>query len=234
MEKSSAQRKSSRKNPPNLVIQHKYPTHFCRGWAGTWWGYGCCGGVRNGHFLESEKYIFRGRNLQENPQISAETATTAKFQAPKFENSEPEKCNSIPQPFHTSTRIPSPGGCDAQSLKRHKKSFAIQSLQVPCRLKSIAAGLARGTLGIGPLDPTLESASPSPTQGSIWHTNTVESGNRCRIDAKLMSKLTPEEGRARRIRGWGPGGLCLMSPSQCRASKTGPEIEKMPVTSLGG
>ena len=33
---------------------------------------------------------------------------------------------------------------------------------------------------------------------------------RCRIDAKS----TPEEGRARRIRGWGPGGLCLINPSQ--------------------
>ena len=34
--------------------------------------------------------------------------------------------------------------------------------------------------------------------------------NRCWIDAKS----TPEEGKARRIRGWGPGGLCLKSPSQ--------------------
>ena len=35
--------------------------------------------------------IFRGRSLQENPSNSAERATFAKIQAPKFENSEPEK-----------------------------------------------------------------------------------------------------------------------------------------------
>ena len=29
--------------------------------------------------------------------------------------------------------------------------------------------VVRGLLGTGPLDPTLESASPSPPQGSIWH-----------------------------------------------------------------
>ena len=34
--------------------------------------------------------------------------------------------------------------------------------------------------------------------------------NQCRID----TKSTPEEGRARRIRGWGRGGLCLINPSQ--------------------
>ena len=34
--------------------------------------------------------------------------------------------------------------------------------------------------------------------------------SRCRIDAKS----TLEEGKARRIRGWGPGGLCLINPSQ--------------------
>ena len=34
--------------------------------------------------------------------------------------------------------------------------------------------------------------------------------NRCRIDAKS----TPQKGRARWIRGWGPGGLCLINPSQ--------------------
>ena len=77
---------------------------------------------------------------------------------------------------------------------------------------------ARGLLGTGPPDPTLESASPSPPQGSIRHRFDIDSTSidpvsmsiRCRIDAKS----TPEEGRARRIRGSGPGGLCLISPSQ--------------------
>ena len=64
----------------------------------------------------------------------------------------------------------------------------------------------RGLLGTGPPDPNLEFASPSPPQGSIWHQNRVTSGYRCRIDATSTS----EEGRARRIRGWGPGGLPLI------------------------
>ena len=34
--------------------------------------------------------------------------------------------------------------------------------------------------------------------------------NRCQIDAKLI----PEEGKAMWIRGWGPGGLCQISPSK--------------------
>ena len=33
----------------------------------------------------------------------------------------------------------------------------------------------RGLLGTGPPDPTLESASPSPAQGSIWHRFHVDS-----------------------------------------------------------
>ena len=57
---------------------------------------------------------------------------------------------------------------------------------------------------------TLESALPSLLQGSTWHRNRVKSGNRRRTDAKP----TPEEGKARRIRGRGPGGLCLIRPSQ--------------------
>ena len=66
-------------------------------------------------------------------------------------------------------------------------------------------------------DPTFESASPSPPQGadsaSIRHRFPDLMSNRCWIDAKL----TPEEGRARRIRGWGQGGLCLINPSQYKA-----------------
>ena len=50
----------------------------------------------------------------------------------------------------------------------------------------------------------------------IWPYFDVESmSNRCWIDAKS----TPEEGRARRIRGQGPGGLCLINPSQVWIAK---------------
>ena len=37
----------------------------------------------------------------------------------------------------------------------------------------------RGLLGTDSPDLTLESASPSPPQGSIWHRNRVKSRNRC-------------------------------------------------------
>ena len=98
-------------------------------------------------------------------------------------------------------------------------------LRVMLRPKSLAicgrgwkaTKVVRGLLGTAPPpppDPTLESASPSPPQGSIWHRFNIDLTSirhrfdidltlfRCRIDAKS----TPEEGRARRIRGWGPGG----------------------------
>ena len=47
------------------------------------------------------------QSLQENPWTSAEKAIFTKFQAPKFENSEPAK-HTIPhpQPFHTPIRLP--------------------------------------------------------------------------------------------------------------------------------
>ena len=64
-----------------------------------------------------------------------------------------------------------------------------------------------------PPDPTFESASPSPPQTSIWHRNRVTSRNWCRIDFQIDAKSTPEEGTARRTRGWGPVGLCLINPS---------------------
>ena len=47
-------------------------------------------------FSRVRKIFFRGRNFRQNPGISAERAIFAKFQAPKFENSEPEKMQ-----FHT-------------------------------------------------------------------------------------------------------------------------------------
>ena len=82
------------------------------------------------------------------------------------------------------------------------------------RVSGSPTGVVRLLLGTGPPDPTPESASPSPAQGSIWHPNRVKIrksiSNRCWID----TKSTPEEGRARQIRGWGPGGLCLKATSQ--------------------
>ena len=47
-------------------------------------------------FSRVRKIFFRGRNFQENPRNSGERAIFAKFQALKFENSEPEKMQ-----FHT-------------------------------------------------------------------------------------------------------------------------------------
>ena len=47
-------------------------------------------------FSRVRKIFLRSRNLQENPRNSAERAIFAKFQAPKSENSEPEKMQ-----FHT-------------------------------------------------------------------------------------------------------------------------------------
>ena len=57
--------------------------------------------------------------------------------------------------------------------------------------------LVRGLLGTGPLDPTLESASPSPPQGSILHRFDIDSAskqgqirksmsNQCQIDVESM------------------------------------------------
>ena len=47
-------------------------------------------------FSRVRKIFFRGRIFQQNPGNSAERASFAKFQAPKFEISEPEKVQ-----FHT-------------------------------------------------------------------------------------------------------------------------------------
>ena len=74
--------------------------------------------------------------------------------------------------------------------------------------------IVRGLLGKGPPNPTLESASPSPFQGSIWHRNMVKPGNRCRIDVESMPNRPLRRGRRGGFEGGVPGGLCLISPSQ--------------------
>ena len=63
---------------------------------------------------------------------------------------------------------------------------------LPGRLLS-GEGHTRGLLGTGPPDPTLESVSPSPPQGSIWHRFNIDSTSiswfilfRCRIDVESM------------------------------------------------
>ena len=63
--------------------------------------------------------------------------------------------------------------------------------------KFATPSLVRGLLGTAPPDPTLESASPSPRQGSIWHRFNIDSTlirhrfpdstlNRCRINVESM------------------------------------------------
>ena len=81
-------------------------------------------------------------------------------------------------------------------------SFNLESSSPPPKgsESEYVSSSVRALLGTGPPDPTLESASPSCLQASIWHRNSSMS-NQCRIDAKS----TPEEGKVRRIRGWGPG-----------------------------
>ena len=79
-----------------------------------------------------------------------------------------------------------------------------------CSLSASPVDMVRGLLGKPPPppDPTLESTSPSPHQGSIWHRFNIDfdidstsisrfgpksMSNQCKIDAKS----TPDEGRAR-------------------------------------
>ena len=64
------------------------------------------------------------------------------------------------------------------------RESAIFWFGLPGRVPRIS--FVRGLLGKDPPDPTLESASPSHPQGSIWHRNRVKSGNRCRINVESM------------------------------------------------
>ena len=82
--------------------------------------------------------------------------------------------------------------------------------------------LVRGLLGTGPPPPSNPPRPPLLSGqfgieiGSNQDIDVKSMSNRCRIDAKS----TPEEGKARQIRGCGRGGLCLISPSQtCTFSK---------------
>ena len=66
--------------------------------------------------------------------------------------------------------------------------------------------------GTGHPDPTLESASPSPPQGSIWHRFNIDSISISWFDPTSMPNRPLRRGRARQIWGWGPGGLCQKKP----------------------
>ena len=68
-----------------------------------------------------------------------------------------------------------------------------------------------------PRTPPSNSPRPSLLRGQFG----IEIGSNQEIEVESMSsrcqidvKSTREERTARRIRGWGPGGLCLISPSQ--------------------
>ena len=92
-------------------------------------------------------------------------------------------------------------------------------------LSGWGSSIVRGLLGTGPPEPTLESASPSPPQGSIWHRfdidsilirhrNRVKSGNQCRIDVKSMPNRPLRSGEGEVDSRVGSGGLFLINPSQ--------------------
>ena len=66
----------------------------------------------------------------------------------------------------------------------------------------------------------------------------IKTGSNPAIDVESMSnrswikaKSTPKEGRARRIRGWGPGGLCLLNPSQVQHCEF--SVTSLPHNKLG-
>ena len=86
----------------------------------------------------------------------------------------------------------------------------------------------RGLLGTDPPDPTLESASPSPPQGSIWHRFSIDSTSiqhrfpdltlfRCRIDAESM----PNRPLRRGGRGGFEGGVRGSVPNKPLTTLTG-------------
>ena len=98
--------------------------------------------------------------------------------------------------------------------------------------------LVRGLLGTDPPDPTLTLPFPGVDLALIQHRFGIEIGSNQENDVESMlnrCQSTPEEGRARRIRGWGPGGLCLISPSQPQAPKNAQKElkRKLPGTTRG-
>ena len=93
-------------------------------------------------FSRVRNIFFRGRIFQENPRNSAERATFAKFQAPKFENSEPEKLQFHITPSHSIPPL------DSFQIKGHQEFH-----------KRTSAGLAALTI-LGPLGMSRESRRP--------------------------------------------------------------------------
>ena len=75
---------------------------------------------------------------------------------------------------------------EQQRNKNARKPATVEPLLECDGCEGRCPTLVRGLLGTGPPGPTLESASLSPPQGSIWYRKRVESGNRCRIGVELM------------------------------------------------
>ena len=72
---------------------------------------------------------------------------------------------------------------------RHSPTLLISRVGCPegrLALSHWMTSVVRALSGTGPPDPILESTSPSPPQGSIWHRNRVKSGDRYRINVESM------------------------------------------------
>ena len=84
--------------PSKLLSSEKF-----FGWhlVGVW-----TGGVWNGHFPESEKYFSEAEFSRKIPEIPQKEWYLPNFRLRNLKIQSPTKCNSIPQPFHTPTRLP--------------------------------------------------------------------------------------------------------------------------------
>ena len=116
----------------------------------------------------------------------------------------------------------------SQNVLSTQKLFKTRDSELPTTCSPHSAGctrtsvytraFVRGLLGTDPPDPTLESASPSLAQGSIWHRNRGQirksMSNQCRIDFESMPNRPPRRGFRAGYEGGVRGGLCLISPSQ--------------------
>ena len=81
----------------------------------------------------------------------------------------------------------------------------------PCQMDRVPPNRSIDQIGLRPERPFTGVSEPSgPENAKKSLKKSLKSmSNRCQID----TKSTPDEGRARRIRGWGLGGLCLINPS---------------------
>ena len=87
-------------------------SHWCKsrpalGGGMDWWR-----GVWNCHFPESEKYLSEAEFSRKMPQISQKERFSPNFRLRNLKIQRPIKRNSIPQPFHTPTRLPHKKGSE--------------------------------------------------------------------------------------------------------------------------